>query len=100
MSDWRFEDSRPLTESERRHLCLMLSRALTEIRLCGLEGDARKAADIADAFHNVPSLLFGDAFSFDYFRGGLEVYKRRQPGPGFDYLNMLDKFLEEEAGRG
>ena len=100
MSNLKFEDSRPLTDAERRHLCFMLSRALIEIRLLCYEGNAGKAADIADAFHNVPVHLFGDTFSFDYFRGGLESYKRKHPEPGWDYLAMLDKFLEEEAARG
>ncbi|HVF66358.1 MAG TPA: hypothetical protein VM914_01755 [Pyrinomonadaceae bacterium] len=100
MSDFKFEDSKPLTDAERRHLCLMLSRALVEMRLCCWEGDAAKAGDIADAFHNVPIHLFGETFSFNYFRLCLESYRHKHPGPGFDYLSMLDKFLEEEAERG
>ncbi len=91
-----FEDSRPLTEAERRELSRMLYMALLEIRLSGWDGDADKAADIADAFHNIPPLLFGKTFSFDYFRKCLESYRRKHPEPGFDYLEMLDKLLREE----
>lgn len=100
MSDFRFEDSRPLTETERRHLCFMLSRALIEIRLFDREGKAERAADIADAFHNVPIHLFDEMFSLNYFRLCLESYRQKYPGPGWNYLAMLDKFLEEEAARG
>ena len=100
MGNLKFEDSRPLTDAERRQLCFMLSRALVEMRMLCWEGDADKAGDIADAFHNVPIHLFGETFSFNYFRLCLESYRQRHPEPGYDYLTMLDKFLEEEAERG
>ncbi len=99
MGEWKFEDARPLTERERRHLCWMLGRALIEIRLFGLTGEARRAAAVADAFHNVPLHLWQDNFSFGYFRDCLESYRRKYPGSGFDYPAMLDQLLREEGGR-
>lgn len=99
MGNLRFEDSRALTEPERQHLCFMLSRAMLEVRLFGLEGNARRAADVADAFHNVPIHLWSETFSFTYFRNCLESYRRKYPDSGFDYVAMLDKLEGEEGGR-
>ena len=95
-----FEDSRPLTETERLGLCHMLSMAMLEIRLFGYEGKAEQAAYLADAFHNVPIHLFGETFSFRYFRLCMYDSRQRRTEPGFDYLEMLDKLLREEGGRG
>src|SRR5215510_8245439 len=52
-----FADSRIPTESERQQLCEMLHFALLEIRMLGWNGKASQAADLADAFHNLPSYL-------------------------------------------
>jgi hypothetical protein len=47
-------DAKPLTDLQRQHLCELIYDALLEIRLHGWEGRAEQAADLAEAFHNLP----------------------------------------------
>jgi len=90
-----YPDARMPTEEERRKLCEMLDRALIDIRGLGNNGKAEQAADLADAFHNVPGNLWSEHFSFGAFRMFLEDYQRRYPVKGeyFDYLGMLDEVM-------
>src|ERR671932_715102 len=97
MSDWKFEDSRMPTEQERRKLCEMLFQALLEIRILGRAGKAQQAADLADAFHNLPVFLWSDAFSLSFFRKFLESYRQKYPEAGFNYVETLDKLIQEES---
>jgi len=97
MSDWRFPDSRMPTERERQKLCIMLHFALLEIRLLGHEGKAKQAHDLADAFHNLPELLWSDVFSFNFFRNFLQGYQEQyQENSRFNYLAMLDEIMKEQ----
>jgi len=57
INDWAFPDSRLLTDQQRQELCKILFKALLEIRKLGNEGKAEQAADVADAFHNLPAYL-------------------------------------------
>jgi hypothetical protein len=96
--DWALPDARLLTERERQELCKMLFRALPEIRVLGSQGKAQQAADLADAFHNLPVYLWSDEFSLSFFRHFLEVYQQMYPERGsFDYVKMLDEITREEA---
>lgn len=92
---WKFPDERMPTEQERQQLCRMLRLALLEIRMLGWEGKAEQATDLADAFHNVPTFLWREDFSFSFFRKFLQGYKEKYPGrkSGFDYLAMLDEVM-------
>src|SRR5262245_12280316 len=56
-NDWALPDARLLTEQQRQELCRMLFNALLEIRGLGSQGKAQQAADLADAFHNLPIYL-------------------------------------------
>jgi hypothetical protein len=42
--------------------------AFLEIRMLGWDGRAAQAADLADAFHNLPMGLWSDNFSLSIFR--------------------------------
>lgn len=97
MSEWRYPDSRMPTEEERKKLCEMLFRALLEIRLLGNNGEAEQAADLADAFHNLPAYLWSDTFSFNFFRQFLESYQEKYPEQGLKYLIMLDEITKEQS---
>jgi hypothetical protein len=95
-SEWPPPDARSLTERERQELCEMLFNALVEIRGLGSEGKARQAADLADAFHNLPAYLWSDEFSLSVFRHFLEAYQQRYPERmGFDYVKGLDEIAKE-----
>jgi len=87
--------SRP-TQFQVEMLCRMMSYAFTEIRILGWEGKSKRAADLADAFHNLPILLFSDEFDWDFFRNSfLRNYQENHPLSTFNYVAMLDKI---EAG--
>ena len=95
-SYWPPPDARLLTERQRQELCKMLFNALLEIRGLGSEGKAQQAADLADAFHNLPVYLWSDEFSLSIFREFLEGYQRLYPERGcFDYVKMLDEIASE-----
>jgi len=93
-----FPDARSLTERQRQKLCQMLSRAMLEMRLLGWGGKAGQAADLADAFHNLPAMLWSEDFSLDFFRTFLEGYRQKYPdGWGAGYLKMLEDVRAEEV---
>src|SRR4030095_897424 len=95
-SYWPPPDARLLTERQRQELCRMLFNALLEIRAFGSEGKAQQAADLADAFHNLPIYLWSDQFSMSLFRKFLEEYQQRYlESGGFDYIKMLDEIAGE-----
>ena len=71
-------------------LCHMLYMALLEVRAVGWAGKAQQAADLADAFHNLPTGMWHDEFSLQFFRGFLESYRQKYPD-AFNYLPALDE---------
>jgi hypothetical protein len=95
-NDWALPDARLLTEQQRQELCLMLFNALLEIRGLGSQGKAQQAADLADAFHNLPIYLWSDKFSMSLFRSFLKEYRQMYPeSGGYDYEKMLDEIAKE-----
>ena len=97
-NDWPPPDARLLTEQERQELCKMLFNALLEIRMLGNQGKAEQAADVADAFHNLPIYLWSDKFSLNFFRNFLEEYQQKYQEVGcYNYVKMLDEVTREEA---
>ena len=97
VKDWKHPDSRMPTDQERQELCQMLSFTLMEIRLLAWEGKAEQAADLADAFHNLPGNLWNDEFSFGFFRKYLEAYQEKYNGKTkCDYVKKLDKIIGQQ----
>ncbi len=86
-------DAKPLTDTQRRRLCEMMHHAFVEMRLLGWGGKAEQAAELADAFHNLPVDIWRDDFSFQFFRDSfLGVYQRKYPeGRVRDYVAMADE---------
>jgi hypothetical protein len=72
--------------------------AFLEIRVLGWEGKAEQAAELADAFHNLPNLLFSDHFDWDSFRDlYLADYQQKYPRPQhgmFDYVARFDEIVK------
>ena len=65
--------------------------------MLGNEGKAEQAADVADAFHNLPIYLWSEQFSLNVFRGFLEEYQQKYQEAGcYNYLKMLDEITREE----
>jgi hypothetical protein len=85
-----FPDSQPLTDEQKQKLCEMLYTALLEIRVAGWVDKAQQAADLADAFHNLPIGLWHDTFSFDFFREDLRAYCQKY-ACSFNYLAAVDE---------
>jgi hypothetical protein len=70
--------------------------AFLEIRILGWQGQSAQAADLADAFHNLPVLLFSDDFDWDTQRMFFEAYCAKYQGAAhrYDYVALLDRVRE------
>ena len=77
MEDNEASEARSLTEQERQELGKILFNALLEIRALCWEGKSEQAADVANAFHNLPIYLWSDQFSLSLFRRFLEEYQQK-----------------------
>src|SRR3989442_708533 len=64
LPDWKFDDARMPTEIERQRLARLIYLAFIDIRIFALDGRVEQARDLADAFHNVPLLMYSNEFSF------------------------------------
>ena len=91
----KYDDVKMPTERQRKQLCEMLYHALLEIRILGWEGKAQQSADLADAFHNLPTMLWSENFSFKIFRVFLKYYDETYPNSN-KYLKMVDKIIAEK----
>src|SRR5262245_47191195 len=97
MEDNEASEARSLTEQERQELGKILFNALLEIRALCWEGKSEQAADVANAFHNLPIYLWSDQFSLSLFRRFLEEYQQKYQEVGcFNYVEMLDEITKEE----
>ncbi len=64
------------TEEQREKLGEIIAFAFIEIRLLGWAGKSAQAADLAEAFHNLPREMYGDGhFSWRITRGIMEWYQ-------------------------
>lgn len=90
-----FRDARLPSEAQREALSRLAYLAFLEMRILGRDNKAAQVADLAEAFHNLPLMLWSPDFSMkcqrDYFVRYHEQYGTRE---GFDYLAELDKIAE------
>lgn len=89
------------TEKQKRLFGEMMLYAFLEIRTLGWEGKAEQAAELADAFHNLPVYMFSAEFDWDLFRYGFlkpyqDKYSRHPDEVQRDYLAMLDEIEKAE----
>jgi hypothetical protein len=56
------EEHSALSESLRRELCELIGRALVQIRGLSQRGEYQQAAELADAFHALPTMLHSPIF--------------------------------------
>lgn len=83
------------TEQQRRLFCEMMCRAYIELRGLGYQGKPEQAAALADAFHNLPFMMYQPNFDWARSRRYFESYKSHYP-PGSetrtaDYVAMHDR---------
>lgn len=84
------------TPAQQRLLCEMIQRALVHVRALGWSGKAEQAADLADAFHNIPVEMYDEqVFSWERFRNELKAYESKW-GNGDSYGNFLGLLAEIE----
>jgi aminoglycoside phosphotransferase len=65
------------------------------MRLLGWAGKAQQAADLADAFHNLPTGMWQVDFNLQLFRDAFLVpYQQKYPqGRARDYVAMVDEII-------
>jgi hypothetical protein len=85
-----YPDSQLPTDEQKKKLCYLLFMALAEIRIAGTRGRSQEAADLADAFHNLPLGIWHEWFSLDIFRQHMETYCKKYPH-SYDYLSAVDE---------
>jgi hypothetical protein len=84
----------PPNENQIRLLCQMMHHAFLELRVLGWRGQAEQAADLADAFHNLPVVMFSRDFNWSWFKQSLEAYQNRYQ-THLDYVAMLENIMQE-----
>ncbi len=67
-----------VSDDQRRALCQMMYRAIAEIRALGWAGQSQQAANLADAFHNVPlEMTEGHRVNISYLRATRRDYQSK-----------------------
>jgi hypothetical protein len=82
------------TDEQKRLLCEMMYRAFLELRHLGWQGKAEQAADLADAFHNLPTVMYSPDFRWSVLHMFLESYQRKYPNGFEDYVAMLENITK------
>ena len=90
-------DAMKLSDVHRKKLCELMHFAFLEIRLLGWAGKAEQAAELADAFHNLPKGMWSEDFSLEFFRDAfLAAYQKKySEGRVRDYVEVLNQILAE-----
>ena len=85
--------------AQQRTIAKMLHEALVEIRLVARSGNATRAGELADVFHNLPTYLVGDEFDAERFGSQLLDYqiKHYQDSSRFDFLAAWDEATGKTA---
>ena len=93
---WKFEDRQVPTEAERKHLSRLMYLAFCDLRALAREGRNEQARALAEAFHNVPLLMYTEDFSFQAFREFLSSYQNKYPDKLLiNYLHEWEKLKAE-----
>jgi len=80
------------TDAERKNLSRLMYLAFVDVRALALNGNSQQAKDLAEAFHNIPLLMYTPDFSFKVFRDFLQNYRQKYTNQArFDYLREWEK---------
>lgn len=88
------------TEEQRRMLCQMMYRTFVQIRSLAYSGASQQTADLADAFHNLPTVMYAPDFSWSFLRYFLVFYQNKYPrtaGSPYDYIAMLERIRQTSS---
>jgi hypothetical protein len=92
---WTFRDAKLPGEEQRKALARLACLAFLETRILGREGKATQVADLAEAFHNLPLMLWRSEFSMNCQRDFFVRYREKHGArEGFDYVAELDKIAQ------
>lgn len=77
----------------------MMYFAFVEIRTLGWSGKAKQAADLADAFHNLPNDLWKESLTLEEFRDVyLKTYQEKHPDSLMrNFVSMADEVIRMGA---
>lgn len=80
-------------EVQRQQLCDLVAQALIEIRMLCWNNKPAQAADLADAFHNLPREMYGwGGFGWETLTKGLAQYRQKYEGTvGLDYAVEVER---------
>ncbi len=86
-----------LTDAHRKMLSELMYQAFLEVRMLGSTGKSEQAADLADAFHNLPKGMWEQDFSLEFFRDSfLKTYQDKYPeGRPYNYVAVVDEMLSQ-----
>lgn len=88
-------DGKLPSDAQKQFLCeTMLYRAFLHIRVLGWQGDAKRAAAVADAFHNLPFFLHRPDFLWSSLLLSLNCFYDEYPEDRDQYPNYLEMFDE------
>ena len=99
-ADWRplWKDAGLPTEAEQQVLARLMYLAFCDLRTLAREGKSEQARALADAFHNVPLLMFTKDFSFSAFRDSLARYQGKYEGKlHHNYMHEWEKLSANVA---
>ena len=84
-----------LNEDQIAKLMQLIHFAFTEIRMLAGQGKSEQAADLADAFHNLPSEIRTDSVVLEQFRDMfLKPYFEKHPdGTAYNYVALVNNIL-------
>lgn len=89
-----------LDENKRWILSQIISKAFQEIRLLAWNGKSKQAGDLADAFHNVPSIFYGVSYgTIEFIKSELTHYQSKYHQVDFpeqfDYIKFFTENWEK-----
>lgn len=101
LPDWKLADARMLTDTERQWLVRLMYLAFCELRGLTMKPEQlEQAHDLADAFHNVPLLLYSQDFSVQMFKRLVEDYQRKYNGRlTIDYLKEWERLAANTSAQ-
>lgn len=85
-----------LNDAQRQKLGELIHDVLVEIRELGWNGKAEQAADLADAFHNLPNDMWDDDLALEQFCDlYLKDYQKKYPVGGlYDYSVRIQNVID------
>lgn len=81
------------TQEQISRLCKMMYYAFIEIRFLASKGQSGQVGALANAFHNLPSVMMSGRFKWSWFEDSLKAYHKQYESlcPYMDMLKSIEK---------